>query len=65
VVDLLIQDIIRKFRFDLPVGIEHDYASWEKIKREVSYALTQLRAKVKKIVCVDLLLFCSLTDALI
>ncbi|KIJ90086.1 hypothetical protein K443DRAFT_576202 [Laccaria amethystina LaAM-08-1] len=45
-----ILDIIRKFRFDLPVGIEHDYASWEKIKREVSYALTQLRAKVKKII---------------
>ncbi|KAF8951883.1 hypothetical protein BDZ97DRAFT_1675217, partial [Flammula alnicola] len=30
--------------------IEHDYASWEKIKTQVSYALTQLRSKIKKIV---------------
>ncbi|KDR81336.1 hypothetical protein GALMADRAFT_59843, partial [Galerina marginata CBS 339.88] len=45
-----ILDIIRKYRFDLPAGIEHDYASWEKIKTQVSYALTQLRSKIKKII---------------
>ncbi|KAF8950746.1 hypothetical protein BDZ97DRAFT_1686793, partial [Flammula alnicola] len=45
-----ILNIISKYRFDLPPRIEHDYASWEKIKTQVSYALTQLRSKIKKIV---------------
>ncbi|KAF8957492.1 hypothetical protein BDZ97DRAFT_1762884 [Flammula alnicola] len=44
-----ILNIISKYRFDLPPRIEHDYASWEKIKTQVSYALTQLRSKIKKI----------------
>ncbi|KAF8950771.1 hypothetical protein BDZ97DRAFT_1686722, partial [Flammula alnicola] len=45
-----ILNIISKYRFDLPPRIEHDYASWEKIKTQVSYALTQLQSKIKKIV---------------
>ncbi|KIJ98098.1 hypothetical protein K443DRAFT_104466, partial [Laccaria amethystina LaAM-08-1] len=45
-----ILDIIKKYHTDLPPGIEHDYGSWEKIKTQVSYALTQLRSKVKKII---------------
>ena len=45
------QDILKRYRFDLPEGIEHDYANWEKISAYVSYALTQNRSKVKKAVC--------------
>jgi hypothetical protein len=48
---LPIQDIIKRYRFDLPPGIEHDYASWEKISQAVSYFLTQSRARVKKLAC--------------
>lgn len=48
---LFLQDILKRYRFDLPVGIEHDYANWEKISTYVSFALTQNRSKVKKAVC--------------
>ncbi|KJA14957.1 hypothetical protein HYPSUDRAFT_149710, partial [Hypholoma sublateritium FD-334 SS-4] len=41
-------DILKRYRFDLPPGIEHDLANWEKISAYVSYALTQTRSKVKK-----------------
>lgn len=47
-----LQDILKRYRFDLPPGIEHDYANWEKITVFVSYSLTQTRARVKKLVCV-------------
>ncbi|KJA12533.1 hypothetical protein HYPSUDRAFT_210423, partial [Hypholoma sublateritium FD-334 SS-4] len=43
-----LKDILKRYRFDLPVGIEHDYANWEKISTYVSFALTQNRSKVKK-----------------
>lgn len=46
-----IQDILKRYHFDLPVGIEHDYANWEKISTFVGYSLTQSRARVKKLVC--------------
>jgi hypothetical protein len=58
---LPIQDIIKRYRFDLPPGIEHDYASWEKISQAVSYSLTQSRARVKKLACDIILIFCPLT----
>jgi len=45
-----ILDILKRFRFDLPAGIEHDYANWEKITTSVSYVLTQTRAKLKKLI---------------
>lgn len=45
-----LQDILRRFRFDLPAGIEHDYANWEKVTTAVSYSLTQTRARLKKLV---------------
>jgi len=48
---LLLQDILKRYRFDLPPGIEHDYANWEKISTFVGYSLTQARARVKKLVC--------------
>lgn len=44
------QDILKKYRFDLPAGIEHDYANWEKISTYVGYSLTQSRSRVKKLV---------------
>jgi hypothetical protein len=49
---ICLQDILKKYRFDLPLGIEHDYANWEKISIFVGYSLTQSRAKVKKAVCI-------------
>src|SRR5277367_1276466 len=58
---LPIQDIIKRYHFDLPPGIEHDYASWEKISQAVSYSLTQSRARVKKLACDIILIFCLLT----
>lgn len=45
-----ILNILKKYRFDLPTGIEHDYANWEKITTFVSYSLTQSRARVKKLI---------------
>ena len=44
------QDILKRYRFDLPPGIEHDLANWEKISVFVGYTLTQARARVKKAV---------------
>ena len=44
------QDILKRYRFDLPAGIEHDLANWEKISIFVGYTLTQARARVKKVV---------------
>jgi hypothetical protein len=50
-----IQDILKRFRFDLPAGIEHDYANWEKVTTAVSYSLTQIRSRLKKLVsCLDI-----------
>jgi hypothetical protein len=50
-----IQDILKRFRFDLPAGIEHDYANWEKVTTAGSYSLTQIRSRLKKLVsCVDI-----------
>ncbi|KAF8905266.1 hypothetical protein CPB84DRAFT_1676821, partial [Gymnopilus junonius] len=43
-------DILKRYRFDLPQGIKHDYSSWEKITTFVSYSLTQARARVKKLI---------------
>ncbi|KJA24848.1 hypothetical protein HYPSUDRAFT_135656, partial [Hypholoma sublateritium FD-334 SS-4] len=43
-----ILNILKRYRFDLPVGIEHDLSNWEKITTAVSYALTQMRSKIKK-----------------
>jgi hypothetical protein len=45
-----LQDILKRYRFDLPAGIEHDYANWEKISTFVGYSLTQSRSRVKKLV---------------
>ncbi|KAL0572681.1 hypothetical protein V5O48_009280 [Marasmius crinis-equi] len=40
--------IIKKFRFDLPPGIEHNTASWEKVTTQVETSLTQIRSAIKK-----------------
>ena len=55
-----LQDILKKYHFDLPVGIEHDYANWEKISMFVGYLLTQTCARVKKLVCVLMLTLFSM-----
>ncbi|KAJ6591420.1 hypothetical protein B0H10DRAFT_1960746 [Mycena sp. CBHHK59/15] len=40
--------ILKKHRFDLPPGIEHNSANWVKVCKAVQEAFTQLRSKVKK-----------------
>ncbi|KIK09284.1 hypothetical protein K443DRAFT_942 [Laccaria amethystina LaAM-08-1] len=45
-----ILDILKRFRFDLPAGIEHDYANWEKVTTAVSYSLTQIHSRLKKLI---------------
>ena len=50
-----LQDILKNFPFDLPVGIKHDYANWVKILIFVGYSLTQTHTRVKKLVCVLML----------
>ena len=45
-----IQDIIKKHRFNLPAGIEPDYASWERIQQGVGYSLSQARTRLKNLV---------------
>ncbi|KAF8952144.1 hypothetical protein BDZ97DRAFT_1880774 [Flammula alnicola] len=44
-----ILNILKRYRFDLPAGIEHDYSNWEKITASVSYSLTQTRARVRNL----------------
>ena len=46
-----LQDILKKYHFDLPAGIEHNYSNWEKIMTFVSYSVTQTQARVKKLIC--------------
>ncbi|KAJ6562110.1 hypothetical protein B0H19DRAFT_1068788 [Mycena capillaripes] len=40
--------ILKKQRFDLPAGIEHNPANWGKVKKVVDNGLTQFRSKCKK-----------------
>ncbi|KAJ6617781.1 hypothetical protein B0H10DRAFT_1948115 [Mycena sp. CBHHK59/15] len=42
------QDIVKKHRFDLPVGIENNPADFAKVIAAVREAFTQLRSKFKK-----------------
>lgn len=44
------QSILRKHRFDLPIGIENNPADFAKVIAAVQEAFTQLRAKFKKAV---------------
>ncbi|KAJ7275679.1 hypothetical protein C8J57DRAFT_1504981 [Mycena rebaudengoi] len=44
----ILHTILKKHRFDLPPGIEHDAAKWGKVKAAVQGAFTQLRSKFKK-----------------
>ncbi|KAJ7030503.1 hypothetical protein C8F04DRAFT_1263803 [Mycena alexandri] len=46
--------ILRQYRFDLPVGIEHNPANWAKVKKAIEFAFTQLRSKFKKAIAASL-----------
>jgi len=59
---LCMQDILKRYRFDLPAGIEHDLANWEKISVFVGYTLTQARARVKKAVWNRILLLTEVSQ---
>jgi len=48
--DLCLQNILKRYWFNLPPGLEHDHANWEKVIGQVGYALTQACARVKKAV---------------
>ncbi|KAJ7053537.1 hypothetical protein C8F01DRAFT_1329803 [Mycena amicta] len=50
----IIMDIVLKHRFDVPVRIEQSPADLEILKRAVQEALTQFRAKIKRLVGVSL-----------
>ncbi|KAJ7246182.1 hypothetical protein C8J57DRAFT_1360831 [Mycena rebaudengoi] len=40
--------ILKKYRFDIPPGLEHNQADWAKVISAVQDALTQKRSKIKK-----------------
>ncbi|KAJ7652786.1 hypothetical protein DFH06DRAFT_1330882 [Mycena polygramma] len=42
--------ILKKHRFDMPLGIEHNPANWSKVVKVVENALTQFRSKIKKLI---------------
>ncbi|KAJ7229611.1 hypothetical protein C8J57DRAFT_1534364 [Mycena rebaudengoi] len=44
----ILYTILKKHRFDLPVGIEYNTANWGKVIKAVQDAFTQLRSKFKK-----------------
>ncbi|KAJ7685822.1 hypothetical protein B0H17DRAFT_941062, partial [Mycena rosella] len=44
----ILYGILKKHRFDLAPGIEHNLANWGKVTHAVEEALTQLSAKFKK-----------------
>ncbi|KAJ7471636.1 hypothetical protein B0H11DRAFT_2237192 [Mycena galericulata] len=44
----VVKAILKKHRFDLPPGIEHNPADWSKVTKAVQEAFTQLRSKFKK-----------------
>jgi hypothetical protein len=46
----VIQEILKKYRFDLPAGIEHNPADFSKVIGAIQEALTQKRSKFKKLV---------------
>ncbi|KAF8914281.1 hypothetical protein CPB84DRAFT_1841008 [Gymnopilus junonius] len=43
-------DILKRYRLDLPAGIEHNYADWKKISSFVDYSLTQTCSRLKKLI---------------
>lgn len=47
-----IQAIIKKYRFDLPAGIENNPADWAKVVAVGQDALTQKRSRIKKAVSI-------------
>ncbi|KAJ7018200.1 hypothetical protein C8F04DRAFT_1329161 [Mycena alexandri] len=50
----VIVDILKKHRFDLPTGIEHNPADFSKVIATVQEALTQKRSKFKKFIIYSL-----------
>jgi hypothetical protein len=44
------QAIVKKFRFDVPAGLEKIPADWAKVTAAAQYTLTQRRSKIKKAV---------------
>ncbi|KAJ7900723.1 hypothetical protein B0H14DRAFT_3423333 [Mycena olivaceomarginata] len=42
--------VLKKFRFDIPPGLEHYPADWAKVVGASQYALTQRRSKIKKVI---------------
>ena len=45
------QGILKKYRFDMPPGIENNRADWKKLVTSVQESFTARRAAWKKTVC--------------
>ncbi|KAJ7894601.1 hypothetical protein B0H14DRAFT_3646286 [Mycena olivaceomarginata] len=43
-------ELLKIYRFDIPIGFENIPADWAKVVRVAEYALTQRRSKIKKVV---------------
>ncbi|KAJ7346271.1 hypothetical protein DFH08DRAFT_961712 [Mycena albidolilacea] len=46
----IVVEILKKYRIDLPAGIEHNSASFSKVIGAIREALTQKRSKFKKLI---------------
>ncbi|KAI0080577.1 hypothetical protein K474DRAFT_1704644 [Panus rudis PR-1116 ss-1] len=46
----IVLNIIKRYRFDVPLGIEHNAADWGTIVTAVRDGLTQLRSDIKKLI---------------
>ncbi|KAJ7842641.1 hypothetical protein B0H14DRAFT_3868840 [Mycena olivaceomarginata] len=46
----IVVEILKKYRFDLPAGIEHNPADFSKVIGAIQEALTQKRSKFKKLI---------------
>jgi hypothetical protein len=47
------QEVIKRLRFDIPVGLESIPADWGKVVSYAEYSLTQRRSKIKKAVSLN------------
>jgi hypothetical protein len=47
------QEVIKRLRFDIPVGLESIPADWGKVVSFAEYSLTQRRSKIKKVVSLN------------
>jgi hypothetical protein len=47
------QEVVKRLRFDIPVGLESIPADWGKVVSFAEYSLTQRRSEIKKAVSLN------------